>query len=214
MGTAQIPTTFLLASLLAVFMAEAGALALGAFVQWSPLWSIAALRLLEILAVGMLAIFQTGGLEIIGLNRQSFLPGLRSGLIWSAGFAAVAALLALSLYLAGLNPLAMIRTPMPPELSERALFFIVGGLIAPAAEEIVFRGVLFGYLRRWGLPAALLISTALFAIIHTGAALPITQIVGGVVFAIAYQTSKSLVTPMTIHMLGNLAIFTLSVFVP
>ena len=212
MGSTPISTAFLLASLLAVGLAEAGGMTLGAFVQLPRLWLIAAVRSVEMLAVGMLAVSQTGGLQVIGLDRRSLLPGVRSGLVWSAGFAAVAGLLALGLGMAGFNPLAMIRTPLPPEPSNKALFFIVGGFVAPAAEEIVFRGVLFGYLRRWGVPAAVLISTALFAVIHPGAALPVTQIVGGVVFALAYHASKSLMTPMVIHMLGNLAIFTLSLF--
>ena len=212
MGPAPISTAFLLASLLAVILAEAGAYALGAFVQLPRLWSIAFVRSVEMLAVGMLAVHRTGGLQVIGLGRQSLLPGLRSGLIWSAGFAAVAGLAALGLGMAGFSPLAMIRTPLPPEPSGKVVFFLVGGIVAPAAEEIVFRGLLFGYLRRWGVPAAVLISTALFAAIHPGAALPVTQIVGGVVFAVAYQASKSLVAPMIIHMLGNLAIFSLSLF--
>ena len=212
MGSTPISTAFLLASLLAVGLAEAGGLALGAFVQLPRLWSIAAVRSVEMLAVGMLAVSQTGGLQVIGLDRRSLWPGVRSGLVWSAGFAAAAGLLALGLGMAGFNPLALIHTPLPPELSNKALFFIVGGIVAPAAEEIVFRGVLFDYLRRWGVPAAVLISTALFAVIHPGAALPVTQIVGGVVFALAYHASKSLMTPMVIHMLGNLAIFTLSLF--
>jgi membrane protease YdiL (CAAX protease family) len=85
----------------------------------------------------------------------------------------------------------------------------VGGLLAPIAEEVVFRGLIFGYLRRWGLPAALLISTAIFAALHLPA-IPATQIVGGAVFAIAYHIEGSLMVPILIHSLGNLAIFTLS----
>ena len=85
----------------------------------------------------------------------------------------------------------------------------MGGIVAPVTEEIVFRGVIFGYLRRWGLPAAVLVSTALFAALHLPA-VPATQIVGGMVFAVAYHTGKSLMVPIVIHVLGNLAIFSLS----
>jgi membrane protease YdiL (CAAX protease family) len=58
--------------------------------------------------------------------------------------------------------------------------------------------------------AAALVSTALFAAVHSGVALPVTQVVGGIVFAVAYHTGKSLMVPIVIHMLGNLAIFSLS----
>jgi membrane protease YdiL (CAAX protease family) len=137
-------------------------------------------------------------------------PGLKKGLAWSAGFAVAAGLLFLGLFMAGHHPLNLIRSPLPEGARNQALFFLVGGIVAPVAEEIVFRGLIFGYLRRWGLPAAVLISTALFAAIHPGPAIPVTQIVGGAVFAVAYHTGKSLVVPIVIHVLGNLAIFTLS----
>ena len=42
--------------------------------------------------------------------------------------------------------------------------------------------------------------------------LPLTQIVGGIVFAIAYEKEKNLMVPVTIHCLGNLAIFSLTFF--
>lgn len=38
----------------------------------------------------------------------------------------------------------------------------------------------------------------------------ITQILGGIVFAVAYKTSGNLMVPITIHCLPNLAIFSLS----
>jgi membrane protease YdiL (CAAX protease family) len=37
--------------------------------------------------------------------------------------------------------------------------------------------------------------------------------VGGIVFAIAYEKEKNLMVPITIHCLGNLAIFSLSIFI-
>jgi membrane protease YdiL (CAAX protease family) len=36
--------------------------------------------------------------------------------------------------------------------------------------------------------------------------------VGGIVFAIAYEKEKSLMVPVTIHCLGNMAIFSLTFF--
>jgi hypothetical protein len=157
----------------------------------------------------ILAVVQAGGLHVLGLDRKTMLPGIRKGLAWSAGFAGAGGLVFLGLFIAGQDPLMLIRSPLPENLSQRLLFFCVGGIVAPAAEEIVFRGLIFGYLRRWGLPAAVLVSTALFASLHLSA-VPITQVVGGLVFAIAYHTGRSLMVPICIHTLGNLAIFALS----
>ena len=209
MGPAPISTPFLTASLLAVVMLESAAAVTGARFHLPRLWLIAAVRAAQMLAVIGLAVVQAGGLHVLGLDRDSILPGLRKGLIWSAGFAAAAGLLFLGLFMIGQNPLTLIRSPLPKGTVDRVLFFFVGGFVAPVAEEIVFRGVIFGYLRRWGLPAAILVSTALFAALHLPA-VPVTQIVGGIIFAVAYQTGRSLMVPIVIHVLGNLAIFSLS----
>jgi len=40
--------------------------------------------------------------------------------------------------------------------------------------------------------------------------IPLPQVVVGIVFAVAYEIEGSLMVPITIHILGNLAIFTLS----
>jgi hypothetical protein len=193
----------------AVGLLEAAAAWLGSLIAVPQLWLLAVTRLSEILAVCALGIHQTAGLGVLGLEPATLQSGLKTGLIWSAGFAAAAALLFAALYLTGQHPLALIRTPLPTQTSQRVLFFIVGGVVAPVAEEIVFRGVIFSYLRRWGLPTAVLVSTALFAGLHLPA-VPVTQVVGGMVFAIAYHVSGSLMTPILIHSLGNLAIFGLS----
>ena len=60
---------------------------------------------------------------------------------------------------------------------------------------------------------AIVISTALFVLSHaTDSSLPITQVIGGLLFAVAYEIEKNLVVPIIIHSLGNLAIFCLSYF--
>ena len=73
--------------------------------------------------------------------------------------------------------------------------------------------MVYGYLRRWGLWPALALSTLIFTLLHTGAAgIPIPQFVGGLVFAAAYEIEKKLLVPITIHVLGNLALFSLPYF--
>ncbi|WP_372683191.1 lysostaphin resistance A-like protein [Desulfosarcina sp.] len=209
MGPAPISTTFLLASLLAVALLETAAAYVGARMQLPRLWLVTGARTAQILVVIILSVVQADGLQTLGLDRRTLRSGFRKGLVWSAGFAAAAGLLFMGLFMAGLDPFTLVRSPLPQGTVQRVLFFLVGGIVAPVAEEIVFRGLIFGYLRRWGVPAAVLISTVLFAALHLPA-VPITQIVGGLVFAVAYHTGRSLMVPIVIHVLGNLAIFTLS----
>jgi len=90
------------------------------------------------------------------------------------------------------------------------IYLVIGGVIGPVAEEIFFRGILYGFFRRWGVYAAVALSTSLFVLPHlTGDSLPFTQIVGGIVFAAAYERENNLMVPITIHCLGNLAIFSI-----
>jgi hypothetical protein len=146
----------------------------------------------------------------MGLGRHSWSTGLRRGLWWSAGFGAAAALAFLGAHLSGFDLLRLLRLP-PPARDDAAVFFGVGAFIAPLAEELYFRGILFGCLRPWGFSWALVVSTAVFAMLHAGTAgIPLTQVVGGLVFATAYEREKSLLVPTTIHVLGNLAIFLLA----
>ena len=152
-------------------------------------------------------------LNAIGLSRSKMLPGLARGLIWSVCFGIAAIALFSVLFAAGINPLKLVHTPLPSAPRQIFIYFLVGGVIAPVSEEIFFRGIIFGFFRRWGVYAAILISTALFVLPHyDGHHLPLTQIVGGIVFAIAYEKEKNLMVPVTIHCLGNLAIFSLTFF--
>jgi len=146
----------------------------------------------------------------IGLERSSWAPGFRKGLIWSAAFGIVALCAAALLSLAGMDVLFMIRTPLPHDIRTMTLYFLVGGIVAPVAEEIFFRGLLYGFLRRYGAPLAVIVTTALFASVHPLRGIPLIQIVGGLVFALAYEVEGKLLVPIIIHVLGNLAIFTIS----
>jgi membrane protease YdiL (CAAX protease family) len=177
----------------------------------SHLPALGIIRCLE----ALLLVFITGRFEkdpnAIGLSRSKMLPGLLRGLIWSVCFAIAAGVLFSVLFAAGINPLKLVQTPLPSAPRQIFMFFLVGGVIAPVSEEIFFRGIIFGFFRRWGFYAAILISTVFFVLPH-GRHLPLTQIAGGIVFAIAYEKEKSLMVPITIHCLGNMAIFSLAFY--
>jgi membrane protease YdiL (CAAX protease family) len=168
-------------------------------------------RLIQIAAMVWIAKAMAGGIEIIGFARSQWARGLKKGVFWSAAFGAVALFAFVLLSLAGTNIPSMIRAPLPRGSRAIALLFLVGGIVAPVAEEIFFRGLLYSFFRRWGVALALVISTFLFVLPHSmSRGLPVTQIVGGLLFAVAYEVEGNLLVPITIHVLGNLAIFTLS----
>jgi membrane protease YdiL (CAAX protease family) len=116
------------------------------------------------------------------------------------------------LHILGYNFSNLLHSPAEKSAVSIFLLLFVGGLISPLAEEMFFRGMIFGYLRRRGLVTAILGSTVLFSLAHlltTG--ITFVQIIGGLVFAVAYEVEKNLLVPITIHVLGNTAIFTISI---
>jgi membrane protease YdiL (CAAX protease family) len=176
----------------------------------SPLFWLGGLRLIQIGALVWIIVRLEKGLARIGWQLSTWLQGLWKGAIWSAGFGLIAGCAMAVMYWSGRNPLTIVQSQLPAAKAELAAYLVVGGCIAPIAEELCFRGILYTYFRRWGIATALLGSTVIFVVLHSTRTLPITQIVGGVVFAISYELSGNLMVPMTIHALGNLAIFSLS----
>ena len=139
------------------------------------------------------------------------MAGLKKGLIWSAVFGLCACLGFVVLFAIHENPVRLIETDLPQGAGGLILFFVVGGLVAPVAEEVFFRGIIYGFLRRWGVLLALAGTTVIFVLPHViSSRIPLTQIVGGIVFAVAYEVEGKLMVPITIHVLGNMAIFALS----
>lgn len=177
-----------------------------------PLAVVGAIRMVQVATIVWILIKWERGLTAIGWAPETWLSGLRKGAIWSLAFAAAAGAGMAVVQLTGNNPLQMVRSPLPSSGWELGLFFLVGGVIAPVAEELFFRGILYTFFRRWGIICALIISTAVFVALHAPHGIPFTQIIGGLVFAIAYEITGNLTVPMTIHCLGNLSIFTLSLF--
>ena len=172
---------------------------------------LGAARVLEIILISLILVITGKGISSIGLASSQIVPGLRKGLIWSAGFGIIAFFAYAILYVAGVNALILIQTRLPTKASEIILFFFIAGMLGPAAEEIFFRGILYGFFRRWGVLSALGLSTLLFVAAHPmshGVLVP--QVVGGIVFALAYEVEGNLLVPITIHVLGNIAIFSLS----
>ena len=148
------------------------------------------------------------------MSRVRLAGGLRQGVLWAAGLGAAAMAAGALMAGAGVSPWRYFQLNLPAGGAGMLLYFGVGGIVAPAAEELFFRGVLYGFFRRWGWPAALAISTACFVLAHGWPQNPpIAQVVGGIVFAAAYETSGSLVAPMVVHILGNLAIFLIALLV-
>ena len=91
---------------------------------------------------------------------------------------------------------------------------IVAVMIAPVIEELLFRGFLFRRLKRsLSSESAAWLSAVAFGFIHLNPAtfVPITLI--GYILARSYETSKSIIVPITLHAIWNLTISTVMVLI-
>jgi len=208
MDSDKIKIRHFLISLAALFFIEAGGAILLKYTPLSMIIRIGILRLAEIIIFILIFFIEDNDLSALGLASSQILPGIKKGLVWSFGFGVLVVAGAVVIYLFGVNPFRLIHTHIPKHLSDLIVFILIAGFIAPIAEELFFRGIIYGFLRYMGVFAALFISTLIFALLHSKAG--ITQIIGGILFAVAYEAEEKLMVPITIHIIGNIAIFTVS----
>jgi membrane protease YdiL (CAAX protease family) len=90
-----------------------------------------------------------------------------------------------------------------PGAHSAALFAVLAICAAPVFEEFIFRGLIFGGLRRSaGVTVSVLASAAIFAIVHP--LLSVIPVFGlGVVTALVYDRSRLLIGPMAAHATYN-----------
>ncbi|MFZ0132526.1 MAG: CPBP family intramembrane glutamic endopeptidase [Desulfobacterales bacterium] len=207
MAAAPVELKTLLLSLLTISTVEVVSASLMPIGTPNPLMVTAAVRLLELGLMAAILLYSDRGLAAVGLSKATAARGLVRGLVWAGGFGCVAAAGAGVLFLWGFNLLQLIHAPLPADTCRALQLFLVGGILAPVTEEVFFRGILYGYFRRWGIFPALFISTLVFVFLHPITSPAVTQTIGGVLFAAAYEIEGNLLVPITIHVLGNLAIF-------
>jgi membrane protease YdiL (CAAX protease family) len=91
------------------------------------------------------------------------------------------------------------------------LVWLGGVVVAPFAEEIFFRGFIFGGLEpRYGWKAAAGISALLFALLHLNWMTVLPIFLTGLIFAWLYHYSRSLWPSIIMHMLVNGSAFLLT----
>lgn len=83
-----------------------------------------------------------------------------------------------------------------------SLLVIAFVVIAPITEEIVFRGLIFGFIKdKLGLAIALTVSSVIFGLLHPGH--HFSTAVTGLVLALLYYRTKSIAVPIVFHMIWN-----------
>ena len=85
------------------------------------------------------------------------------------------------------------------------LTLLMGAVIAPLAEEIFFRGFMYGGLRaRLGVRWAIIVTALFFAALHFSWEFLIPILILGIFLALLYELTGSLYPGMILHVSNNL----------
>jgi membrane protease YdiL (CAAX protease family) len=98
-------------------------------------------------------------------------------------------------------------------IEQRVLIILLAVVIAPAAEEFIFRFFIYGVLKRYGGAfVGVVLNSLLFAAVHTHLPSFAALFALGCCFTIAYEWSGSILVSMTMHALFNSVTLTLLAF--
>ena len=88
---------------------------------------------------------------------------------------------------------------------------VMGGVLAPVAEELFFRGAIYTWFRaRWGVPVAVVVSSMLFAAAHFDTlVVVVTAFIMGLVNALIFERTRSIWASIAVHAINNSLAFTL-----
>lgn len=82
------------------------------------------------------------------------------------------------------------------------------GILAPLGEEVVFRGVVYGQLKKvMKVPAAIVLSGLAFGLFHGNLVQAVYATVIGVLLALVYELYGTLAAPMVFHSVANLFVY-------
>jgi len=142
--------------------------------------------------------------------------GLRNAVLWGVGGYGV--YLVSIVGITQLPPVLFGFAPTPAQMGihllgenttlSTVIYLVLLGLIAPVAEELLFRGFVYPALRNHlqVLPALLLSSMA-FGLMHVNSPLNWQILVFGVVLGVLYERTRSVIPCVVCHALNNLLVF-------
>ncbi|MDA0241525.1 MAG: CPBP family intramembrane metalloprotease, partial [Proteobacteria bacterium] len=132
---------------------------------------------------------------------------------WSGIGAALITMVVLTLLgFALVNTAARFELPYAPQrfgmasgsVVELLVLLPIVAILAPIAEEVLFRGVVFSWLRRrWGFSASALISALPFGLVHLEPLVIIFATIVGMILAWLYERYENLWVPIIAHCANN-----------
>lgn len=165
------------------------------------------------------ALASTALVALVVRVRDLHAVGLRStGAGWLLVAVCAGAVTQLTVLVAGLGYQQLVGGPepvgsidvLPSGPLAVTAWVLSAGVLVPFASELLFRGIGYGALRRYGVVAATLGSAVLFAVVHGPTVAAVEALVLGLVAAQLYERSGSLWPAVAAHTAFSLTGFALT----
>ena len=183
---------------------------------------------LYILIFGLLCLWIFADFNRLGINLRYVVGILPSNYKWlpTVGLVVLVIVFSLSAYLVSFSLLSWFAPSLIEELLrqiasnasahssapllDNLLSAIAIIVVAPIAEEFIFRGVILQrWATKWGIRTALIVSSVLFGILHANF-LGLSMF--GFVMGVLYIKTRTLIVPIACHGLNNLLALTAGFF--
>ena len=150
--------------------------------------------------------------EYFELKWGDFKTHFKAGVVWGVAIKAIPTMLALVILMivAMFTPLKDFtgNNPLPGIGQINLEWYITAfhiGLVVPVIEEIIFRGLIHGLMRkRYGVKKAVVFSSLFFGLMHGFGVVTIFAVFAGIGLALLYEKTGSLAPGMIAHGVGNL----------
>lgn len=137
------------------------------------------------------------------IDGLSVLPAVILAAACAVGMNGILTLLELYKYSPTFQEISAIQFDIPIWLG-----ILSYGILAPLGEEVVFRGVIYGQLRKFGnVPLAVLLSGLIFGLFHGNLVQFVYAAVIGILLAIVYELYGTILAPMIFHGIANLFVY-------
>lgn len=143
----------------------------------------------------------------LGWRRVSFFPALKSVLIVLAVTWLMIIAYMITIYYAGITSTdtELVKLLQHPTVLNFAANILLIAAVAPIVEETLFRGILFGSLRKYmGEWTAIIISAVVFAALHLDTAGFFPKFVLGIGLGYLYKKHHSIYPSIGMHAINNL----------
>jgi uncharacterized protein len=195
-------------------MGQTGQITSGMVLRGALLWVLLITSILAFLILRGIS-----PLEAFGLRRQGLPAALLQGVGWLAlGYPLILLAQALSYFLVGdtASPQDIVQfLAQSSGWRDLGAVIVLAVVVAPVAEELIFRGYLYGVLRKYsGRFWAVIISSFLFAGIHGHLPSFAGLLLFGAILALIYERTSNLWVPVAVHALFNGITISIAIFWP